>query len=216
MRPRTRPYTELQVFNCSAFLIALRQATEPTTTPDRRALRERLHQIRDRFVATSGTEASPALAAHLRAVLAELMPECLGLYWPLRSEFNAAVACLEDRNLDSLDLALPFAVKSPAQMHYRRWNREAPVARDECGIPAPESAPVQPDVVLVPCLGYTASGYRLGYGGGYYDRWFAANPHVTAVGVAWSVCEIEESELAPQPHDHPLMLVVTERGVVGG
>src|SRR5207245_6805666 len=90
---RTRPYTELQVFNCFAFMIVLRHPAKPTV-PDRRALRERLHGLRDRFAAESGVEASIALAAHLSEVLAELMPERLGLYWPLRSECNAASACL--------------------------------------------------------------------------------------------------------------------------
>jgi 5-formyltetrahydrofolate cyclo-ligase len=67
----------------------------------------------------------------------------------------------------------------------------------------------------VPCLGYTGAGFRLGYGGGYYDRWLAEHPHVTALGVAWSCGEIDEAQLQPQPHDQPLMLVVTERGVAG-
>jgi 5,10-methenyltetrahydrofolate synthetase len=202
----------LQDFNCFAFLIVLLQPAEPAV-PDRRALRERLHGVRDRYAAESGVQASTALAAHLSEVLAELMPERLGLYWPLRSEFNAASACLGDKNLDDLALALPFAVRSQAQMHYRDWNRVAPTGRDECGIPAPDGPRVVPDVVLVPCLGYTSSGYRLGYGGGYYDRWLAAHPHVTAIGVAWSACEVDEAELAPQVHDQPLMLIVTERGV---
>lgn len=99
-------------------------------------------------------------------------------------------------------------------MHYRAWDGSAPTLRDECGIGSSAGARVVPDVVLVPCLGYTRSGFRLGYGGGYYDRWLAAHPQVTSVGVAWSVNELTEVELAPQPHDHPLSLVVTERGVV--
>ena len=215
---RTRPYTELQVFNNSlAFLNVLHQASH-TATPDgredRKVLRERLHQIRDRVAAESASSASPALAAHLSEVLAELMPERLGLYWPLRSEFNAVVACLGDRNLDEVPIALPFAKKSPVQMQFRDWNRITPTALDECGIPAPEGAEVVPDVVVVPCLGYTKSGYRLGYGGGYYDRWLAAHPHVTTIGVAWSACEIDEVALAPASHDHPLMIIVTERGAV--
>jgi len=179
-------------------------------------LRERLHQIRDRFAAESGAPASTALASHLSEVLAELMPERLGLYWPLRSEFNAVLACIGDRNLDDLPIALPFAMKSPTQMHFRDWDRVTPTGRDECGIPAPDGATVVPDVVVVPCLGFTRSGYRLGYGGGYYDRWLAAHPHATAIGVAWSACEIDEAELMPMPHDQPLMLIVTDRGVVPG
>jgi len=66
----------------------------------------------------------------------------------------------------------------------------------------------------VPCVGFTQSGYRLGYGGGYFDRWLTANPHVTAVGVAWSVARVSEPDFAAQPHDQPLALVVTELGVV--
>src|SRR5688500_8897719 len=143
------------------------------------------------------------------------MPECLGLYWPLRSEFNAAVACLADKRLESTPLALPYVRKTPREMHYRAWDRREPAARDECGIPSPEGAAVVPDVVLVPCLGFTDSGYRLGYGGGYFDRWLALHPHVTAVGVAWSGCRIGEAELRPEPHDQRLMLIVTEQGVVG-
>jgi 5-formyltetrahydrofolate cyclo-ligase len=174
----------------------------------------RLHQIRDRFAAEAGPAAHTALAGHLGGVLGELQPERLGLYWPLRSEFNAASACLGDRQLDSKALALPYARKSDCEMHYRQWDRQLPALRDERGIPSVEGAMVVPDVVLVPCLGFTASGFRLGYGGGYFDRWLAAHPHVTAVGIAWSATELTEAELAPQPHDQTLMLIVTERGVV--
>jgi len=179
-------------------------------------LRERLHRVRDDFAARSGVAAQATLAAHLTPVLAALQPERLGLYWPLRSEFNAALACLADHHLDSIDLALPYAKKSAHEMHYRTWDRQAPTLRDERNIPSIEGALVVPDVVLVPCLGYTTAGFRLGYGGGYFDRWLAAHPQVTAVGIAWSATQIDDVELAPQPHDQPLMVVVTERGVVSG
>jgi 5-formyltetrahydrofolate cyclo-ligase len=184
------------------------------SVPPRRELRERLHRIRDEFAARSGPAAQAALAEHLSRVLDELQPERLGLYWPLRSEFNAPLACLGDRNLQSVELVLPYAKKTTRELQYRTWDRGEPTVRDECGIPSIEGPPVLPDVVLVPCLGYTRSGYRLGYGGGFFDRWLAAYPQVTAVGIAWSATELSESELAPQPHDQPLMLVITERGVV--
>jgi len=54
----------------------------------------------------------------------------------------------------------------------------------------------------------------LGYGGGFFDRWLAAHPSVTAVGIAWSHAQIDESALAPQPHDQPLTLIVTEAGAI--
>jgi 5-formyltetrahydrofolate cyclo-ligase len=181
----------------------------------RRALRQRLCSARNAFIA--GTPAAPsALAEHLSLVLAELQPTCLGLYWALQSEFNAAAACFGDMALASTTVALPYARRSPRHMEYRSWDRGEPALRDECGIPTSDGPPVLPDVVLVPCVGFTAAGYRLGYGGGYFDRWLAAHPHVTAVGIAWSVGELSEVELAAQPHDHPLTLIVTEQGVVGG
>jgi 5-formyltetrahydrofolate cyclo-ligase len=186
-----------------------------STTDPRRALRQRLCASRDAFLASAGDAAQHALAEHLIDVLAELQPDILGLYWALQSEFNAAAACFGDKNLDAIRVALPYARRTPPSMEYRAWDRGQPSLHDECGIAACDGPMVVPDVVLVPCVGFTASGFRLGYGGGYFDRWLAAHPHVTAVGVAWSVSELLEAELAAQLHDQPLALIVTERGVVG-
>jgi 5-formyltetrahydrofolate cyclo-ligase len=158
-------------------------------------------------------QAGSALAQHLLTAIEALEPQCLGLYWPIRSEFSLNAALLRSRPRNSMQLALPFVHKSPPRMEYRRWDGKPPAARDELGIPAPAGTPVEPDVVLVPCVGFTDDGFRLGYGGGYFDRWLAAHPHVTAVGVAWEVGRIERSQLDPQPHDMTLTLVVTERGV---
>jgi 5,10-methenyltetrahydrofolate synthetase len=162
----------------------------------------------------AASAAHAALASHLRTVLRQLEPETLGLYWAVHSEFNAVQALSDDAVAASWAWALPFAMRMPREMHYRAWDRQAADVTDECGIRSAEGATVVPDVVLVPCLGYTSAGYRLGYGGGYYDRWLAAHPQSTAVGVAWSVGALDDAVLAPEPHDRPMMLVVTERGVV--
>ncbi len=154
------------------------------------------------------------LARQLSTVLLTLSPERLGLYWPIRSEFNAPAACLADTRLDAVPFSLPYCVRSPISLGFRAWSRQPPTLRDECGIPSGDGPAAEPDVVLVPCVGFTASGYRLGYGGGYFDRWMAAHPQVTSIGVAWAMAEIGEAELDPQPHDQRLTLVLTERGVV--
>lgn len=189
-----------------------------TTAPatDRTSLRIRLRAEREAFAASPGIAVAQAdLGRHLREVLAQLEPHCLGLYWPVRSEFNAAQALGADAKGDKTPWALPYAQRTPREMHYRRWDRTAPRLVDECRIPACEGERVVPDVVLVPCVGYTREGLRLGYGGGYFDRWLAAHPHATAVGVAWSIAEIDAAAFAAEPHDLALTLVVTERGVVG-
>lgn len=182
--------------------------------PDSRAAQRRqLLTARQDWSATGAlATALPALGRHLAAVIGALEPGLLGVYWPVRSEFNAVVALQADAATTLPPLALPWARRSPPAMEYHRWDGlSPPTAVDECGIASVPGAPVVPDVVLVPCVGYAASGLRLGYGGGYFDRWLAAHPHVTAVGVAWSGSLVD---LAAEPHDQLLPVIVTEAGVV--
>jgi 5,10-methenyltetrahydrofolate synthetase len=163
--------------------------------------------------------AQRAVADALRAVLAQLDPTVLGLYWPIRGEFSPGVCPFEPLWPEGVPLALPFANKltgpGAGAMVYRRWTVHDAQGRDPCGLPTASGAVVEPDVVLVPCLGYTDSGYRLGYGGGYFDRYLALHPGVTTVGVAWSGARIEQAvwQAHAQAHDQPLTLIVTEAGV---
>ena len=195
-------------------------APEPDAGSDaehaaRQALRARLLAVREAFVASAGAAASQAaLSDHLRAALVPLEPACLGLYWPLGSEFNAAGALAADRAFDETARALPYARRAPRSLEFRRWDGRAPTQFDECGIATSDGAAVVPDVVVVPCVGFTAAGHRLGFGGGYYDRWLAAHRHVVAVGVAWSFAEVDLAAFAARAHDIPLAFVVTERGVL--
>jgi 5-formyltetrahydrofolate cyclo-ligase len=178
------------------------------------ALRSNLLARREAFVTSNAAAADLSMAAHLRRLLIELEPETLGLYWPLRCEFNAPAALSAQIALSGAVCALTYAKRKPVEMHYRRWDGAVPAARDECNMATAEGAMLVPDVVLVPCVGFTPSGHRLGYGGGYFDRWLAAHPHVTSIGVAWAATEISEAEFAAQPHDQALTLVVTENGIV--
>jgi 5-formyltetrahydrofolate cyclo-ligase len=201
----------------------------------------RTHLLAQR-AAWAGTPAAHAAAAslgqQLRTVLEQLEPQCLGLFWPLEGEFNAAehllallgagnlvqqdesllIPASDDEWADSdnappepMQWALPFAYKSPRRMDYRRWDGKTPSVQDECGIGSSLGAVVVPDVVLVPCVGFTREGYRLGYGGGYFDRWLSSHPGVTSIGLAWSFAECH---FAAEPHDQALTLVLTEQELI--
>jgi 5-formyltetrahydrofolate cyclo-ligase len=195
--------------------------TSSNTGPgERPALRRQLLDKRELHAAgAQASAANASMSRHLNSVLTQLEPQCLGLYWPIRCEFNPRLALGVEHGhsnagrVAQLALALPYCRREPREMHYRRWDGSDPVLRDECGIPtADASTPVVPDVVLVPCLGYTMSGYRLGYGGGYFDITLASIcPQPIAIGVCYDALRLQT--LHPQPHDIRMDFVVTESGV---
>lgn len=193
-------------------------ATPPSSAPAasaaadaRTALRQRLLQARSAWAETPHfAPAQQRVQAQLMRALEKLEPHCLGVYWPLAGEFNPRDAALQAKALWGCRLALPFARKTPREMQFLAWDGETPVRKDECGIWTAQGEPLVPDIVLVPCLGFTDEGFRLGYGGGYFDRYLAAHPEVTAVGLGWTLGRLTEAELNPQPHDQPLVGVITE------
>ncbi len=181
---------------------AAADASDASAPAARQALRARLLARRKAFAASpDATGAGAALADALRSVIVELDPICLGLYCALPAEFNAVAALAADPRTAKLALALPYARREPPTLEYRRWDGGVLGVVDECGIGTCDGALVVPDVVVVPCVGFTAEGLRLGYGGGYYDRWLAAHPHVTSVGLAWSFAEVDASTFAARAHD---------------
>lgn len=155
------------------------------------------------------------LGQQLLQLLRQLEPLSLGLYWPLEGEFNAAAWAAAHKLSAQMQLALPFARKAgdrvPASMEFRRWDGQEPTLKDECGIPSCAGPVLVPEVLLVPCLGYTREAFRMGYGGGYFDRWIAAHPGVTTIGLAWACCE---AAFEVQPHDQAMTVVLTEREVI--
>ena len=99
---------------------------------------------------------------------------------------------------------------SPGNMLFVRWHPDAIMEPGLAGIPQPVGGePIEPAVILTPLVGFDRAGHRLGQGGGYYDRWFAAHPHAMRIGIAWSVQEVER--LAPETWDIPLHAIVTEK-----
>jgi 5-formyltetrahydrofolate cyclo-ligase len=174
----------------------------------RSALRAQLKARRAEWLAQPMGQAAPlSLLSRLGPLLEQLEPLCLGLYWPLPGEFDAAALLPRQAGVQ---LALPFAEPGGA-MHYRRWDGRAPSIQDGMGIATSSGAPADPDVVLVPCLGFTREGFRLGYGGGFFDRWLSQHPGAMAVGLAWRV---GECSFAVEAHDQALPLVVTDAEVV--
>lgn len=110
------------------------------------------------------------------------------------------------------ELCLPVVNERDAPMTFRRWSPGEPLELDAAGVPAPFplAGAVVPDLIITPLLAFDARGGRLGQGGGYYDRTFAALPDAIRIGFAYAGQEIED--LPIEPHDIRLHGVLTETG----
>jgi 5,10-methenyltetrahydrofolate synthetase len=146
----------------------------------------------------------------------ELIGDARGLtvsaYWPLRGEpdLRALLARLAAAGART---ALPVVAAPKAPLVFRAWRPGEPLKPGVWNIPEPsEGAEVTPDVVIAPVVGFDAACYRLGHGGGYFDRTLAAmaaRPRV--LGVGYALARI--ATIFPQPHDIPMDLVATEDAV---
>lgn len=116
------------------------------------------------------------------------------------------------------ELALPRFTSRGEPMEFARFAdtfEEEDLETGPFGLLQPfADAPVMvPDVVIVPLVGFTADGERLGQGGGHYDRWLADHPDTLAIGLAWD-CQLVD-DLPNEPHDQPLAAVVTPTRIYG-
>lgn len=109
-------------------------------------------------------------------------------------------------------LCLPVVLERDAPMIFRAWAPGEPLEMDTAGCPAPLplAEAVDPDLIVTPLLAFDDAGGRLGQGGGYYDRTFAARPEVTRIGLAFAGQRV--NVLPAEAHDTRLHGVLTETG----
>src|SRR4051794_6589422 len=177
----------------------------------RRGERERLIALRQALPVIERRGWADRIEAALRGLLAE-RPGILGVYWPFRAEFDPrplvdwAVAV-------GRTVALPVVVDKKGPLDYRAWRPGEPLVDGVWGIPVPErDEVVTPSAVLAPLVGFDRGCYRLGYGGGYFDRTLAVlSPPAFAVGVGFEAQQIDT--IHPQSFDVPMDLIVTEARV---
>lgn len=167
------------------------------------ALRQELLQKRKAISSASARDAAQALIPELLRLLPSA-PCAVAGYVATQSEIDPLPALLKaaDRGYS---LALPEVVAGQKDLRFKRWSPGEPLQKGAYGIDCPlPGAPLsQPDVVLVPMLGFDAQGHRLGYGSGYYDATLAAlkakKPQIRAIGLAFSLQQLDR--LPAEPHD---------------
>ncbi len=174
---------------------------------DKRELRARMRGARKRL-AGENPEAAVRAAGH-----ADDLPGVVvhALYRPIGSELDPTPLA-KRLAYEGYDLCLPVVVELNAPMIFRRWLLDQPLEPDLVGVPAPPplAEVVTPELIVTPLLAFDAAGARLGQGGGYYDRTFAALPDAFRIGFAYAGQEVEPLPL--EPHDIRLHGVLTESG----
>lgn len=193
------------------------EAADPQTARDvirwRRAERLRLIEVRRALPASERRGLAIEVACELDRLVEASAPQAVGVYWPFRGELDltAWMRALDGRGIC---VALPVVVAKHQPLAFRAWWPGCRLERGVWNIPIPAEGPtVVPELLVVPLVGFDDGCYRLGYGGGFYDRTLAAlRPRPTAVGVGHPSAAVPT--IFPQPHDVPMDAIVTGAGRV--
>jgi len=178
----------------------------------RKSERQRLIGERDALDEHALDARRRAIDAHLERGFPGLRSTVLAFCWPIRNEYDARHLAKTLREAGTLT-ALPVVVAPRTPLVFREWHPGVALATGPLGIPYPvDSRQLEPRAVLLPMNGWDAQGYRLGYGGGFFDRTLAAAANKPMViGVAYEMARIPT--IYPQAWDIPVDYLVTERGV---
>lgn len=177
------------------------------------AMRTRAHAVRDALWADRRVEASKAAAEHFFNGVTLNPGDVVAAYWPIRDELDVKPVLTRLMD-DGQPVCLPVVIGDGLPLELRLWQPGTALYPSGFGTLAPdELAPiVEPDVILMPLLGYDKRGTRLGYGGGYYDRTLSRlGKRPKLIGFAFAAQECDH--IPRDSHDVPLDAVVTENGV---
>lgn len=186
---------------------------------EKRALRQQL--IEQRLAMPDRVLRCDLLQRVMRIWLVNRPDTVIGAYWPIKGEFDPLPALhrwkedgelLEEPQLRRI--GLPVVDKMHKTLKFHAWYPGCPMEEDAYGIPKPKDTEViVPTLLFVPCVGYGPGGFRLGYGGGFYDRTLASlQPRPYTVGLGFT--DGFRDELEPEPHDIALDAILNDNGVV--
>lgn len=181
----------------------------------RKAERTRLLAERAALPTATRQAAAAAIATHLDHLLAQRFPNLSGLiisaWWPIKAELDLRfwLASLAARGATA---ALPLILTPKAPLAFRAWTPDTAMQRGFWNIPTPATGrEIAPHITLSPLVGWDSAGFRLGYGGGYFDRTLASlTPSPIAIGLGLDTARLPT--IFPQPHDIPMDYILTDSG----
>ena len=198
-----------------------------------KSLRQNLLKQRAAFAAEQNyAQIQANLIEHLNQLLSDQGDSwrSIALYWPIQDEVDLRSTLLSwAKNKPSRGLALPFA-RPDKHLDFYQWRQGDKLLSSKHGVPEPDPnnsarPSVNPDCILIPCVGWSSSVvdgkthfWRLGYGGGYFDRTLAElrkkNPKLVCIGVGFDWQKLDDAQWSAQTHDEPLDMLLTESGLL--
>lgn len=189
----------------------------PSSPPEgvpawRKARREELIAARLTIPADTRAAHSEAIADALDRELDRLEGKAVSLYWPFRGEPDLR-PWMERISAGGATCLLPIVVEKGKPLIFKSWRQGEKLDRGIWNIPVPAAGrEMLPDIVISPLVGFDSRLYRLGYGGGFFDRTLASHPgKPLVIGVGYSSQHI--ATIHPQPHDIAMTRIITEKGL---
>ena len=198
-----------------------------------KTLRQDLLKKRTAFAAEQNyAQIQAHLIDHLNQLLSDQGDswQSIALYWPIQDEVDLRSTLLSwAKNAPNRTLALPFA-RPDKHLDFYQWCQGDRLLPSKHGVPEPDPnnparPSINPDCILIPCVGWSSSivngkthYWRLGYGGGYFDRTLAQlrknNPNLICMGIGFNWQRLDDSQWSAQTHDEPLDMLLTETGLL--
>lgn len=182
---------------------------------NKKSLREKLIAARQLITLDEAQVAANSLAKYLLEIIPENAK--VAAYCAMRGEVDVN-NLIKKLQIRGYAVALPVVVPSSKILKFLDCSNDEELVVGKYGIscPQPHLPEIEPDVVIVPLVGFDDAGHRLGYGGGYYDATLASlrsrNKKLLVIGVAYAMQRVEN--LATESHDEKMDMVVTEEGIV--
>ena len=181
----------------------------------RKALRKQLVERREALPTDDLARMTAAVCDHLLREFPELARMRVGFCWPMLNEpdLRPLIEVWIGQGDPGFTALLPVVVAPKTPLAFRAWTPQTPMVKDRYGIETPaEGEFIVPQALLIPVNAFDAAGYRIGYGGGFFDRTLATTePKPLSIGVGFELARVES--IRPEAYDMPLDAMVTEAGV---
>lgn len=177
-------------------------------------LRREAKKIRKALKDKGGFAGIEQATDHAKMLLKAVDPSVtIGLYYPLGDEMETRLLAQSLQTMGR-QTALPVVAGKDQPLQFKHWEIGDPLVTGAYGIQEPEPAAptVTPGILIVPLLAYDKECYRLGYGGGFYDRTLMHYPVMKAFGLAYGGQIVDK--LPIEAHDVPMHGIITESGLI--